>query len=233
MGKLCHGRSSLVGLSTVIAFVVGTLLGILAGWRRNSFLDLLTPVGAFLSSMPYFWFGLIIVGFFGLDLGLFPTSGGYAVVDQVGWNWTFISSALYHGVLPAITIVVSALGAWLLGMRNMMINTLGEDYVTMARAKGLRERRIIFSYAARNAILPNVAGFALSIGFVVAGALLTEIVFSYPGLGEVLYQAITGRDYPLMQGVFLVITLAVLIANLVADVCYVWLDPRARQEGQT
>jgi peptide/nickel transport system permease protein len=131
-------------------------------------------------------------------------------------------------VLPALTIVVSALGAWLLGMRNMMINTLGEDYVTIAKAKGLSNRRVIFGYAARNAILPSVAGFSLSIGFIVAGALLTEVVFSYPGIGEVLYQAISGRDYPLMQGVFLMITLAVLIANLAADVLYVILDPRVR-----
>ena len=131
-------------------------------------------------------------------------------------------------MLPALTIVVSALGAWLLGMRNMMINTLGEDYVTIAKAKGLSNRRVIFGYAARNAILPSVAGFSLSIGFIVAGALLTEVVFSYPGIGEVLYQAISGRDYPLMQGVFLMITLAVLIANLAADVLYVILDPRVR-----
>jgi peptide/nickel transport system permease protein len=221
----------LVGVSTVVAFIAGTLLGIVAGWRRGSALDLMTPFGAFLSSMPYFWFGLIIVGIFGVTLGWFPTSGGYADSTQIGWNGPFLASAIFHSVLPAITIIVSALGAWLLGMRNMMVNTLGEDYVTIARAKGLRESRIIFSYAARNALLPNVAGFALSLGFVVAGALLTEVVFSYPGIGEVLYQAITDRDYPLMQGVFLMIVLAVLIANLVADLCYVALDPRARQEA--
>lgn len=223
----------LVGLSTIIAFVLGTFLGVVAGWRRGSVFDLMTPVGAFLSSMPYFWFGLIIVGVFGLTLNWFPTSGGYAPGDQVGWNGAFIASALFHSILPAITIIVSAIGAWLLGMRNMMINTLGEDYVTIARAKGLRERRIMLAYAARNAILPNVAGFALSLGFVVAGALLTEVVFSYPGIGDVLYQAITDRDYPLMQGVFLMITLAVLLANLLADVCYVLLDPRTRQEAGT
>jgi len=221
----------LVGVSTVIAFVVGTLLGIIAGWRRGSAFDLMTPFGAFLSSMPYFWFGLIIVGVLGVTLHWFPTSGGYADTTQIGWSSAFIGSAIFHSILPAVTIVVSAIGAWLLGMRNMMVNTLGEDYVTLARAKGLHERRIIFSYAARNAILPSVAGFALSLGFVVAGALLTEVVFSYPGIGEVLYQAITDRDYPLMQGVFLMIVLAVLIANLAADLCYVILDPRARQEA--
>jgi peptide/nickel transport system permease protein len=220
----------LVGLSTVIAFLLGTFVGIIAGWKRGTAIDtVLTPAGAFLSSMPYFWFGLIIVGLLASRLSWFPTSGGYGVGDTIGVNGPFITSALDHAVLPAATIIISAMGAWLLGMRNMMINTSGEDYVTMARAKGLTSRRIIFGYAARNAILPNVAGFALSIGFVVAGALLTEVVFSYPGIGEVLYQAISDRDYPLMQGVFLIITLAVLVANLAADVCYVWLDPRARQ----
>jgi peptide/nickel transport system permease protein len=219
----------LVGLCTVIAFVVGTVLGIFAGWWRGSAFDTVaTPIGAFLSSMPYFWFGLIVVGFFALKLNWFPSSGGYSSVDTIGVNAPFITSALTHAVLPALTIVVSALGAWLLGMRNMMINTLGEDYVTIAKAKGLSNRRVIFGYAARNAILPSVAGFSLSIGFIVAGALLTEVVFSYPGIGEVLYQAISGRDYPLMQGVFLMITLAVLIANLAADVLYVILDPRVR-----
>jgi peptide/nickel transport system permease protein len=163
----------LVGVSTVLAFVVGTLLGIVAGWRRGSALDLMTPFGAFLSSMPYFWFGLIIVGVLGVTVHWFPTSGGYADTTEIGWNSAFIWSAIYHSILPAVTIIVSAIGAWLLGMRNMMVNTLGEDYVTLARAKGLRERRIIFNYAARNAILPSVAGFALSLGFVVAGALLT------------------------------------------------------------
>jgi peptide/nickel transport system permease protein len=224
----------LVGLCTVIAFVVGTILGIVAGWRRGSAFDTVaTPIGAFLSSMPYFWFGLIAVGFFALKLNWFPSSGGYAPEDTIGFNSSFITSALSHAVLPALTIVASALGAWLLGMRNMMINTLGEDYVNIARAKGLSNRRVIFGYAARNAILPSVAGFALSIGFIVSGALLTEVVFSYPGIGEVLYQAISGRDYPLMQGVFLMITVAVLIANLAADVLYVMLDPRARSGSLT
>jgi peptide/nickel transport system permease protein len=117
----------------------------------------------------------------------------------------------------------------MLGMRNMMVSTIGETYVVMAQAKGLSTRRVMVSYAARNAIIPSVASFALSIGFVVGGAVLVEIVFSYPGIGYALYQAVTNEDYPLVQGIFLVITLAVLIANLLADVLYVFLDPRARE----
>ena len=220
----------LVGLSTMIAFVLGTGLGVIAGWRRGTWADSwLTPFGAFVSSMPYFWLGLIVITLFAIKLPWFPVSGGTSPGIEPGFNTQFISDAAYHAVLPAVTIVFSALGAWLLGMRNMMAVSLETDYVTVARAKGLTERRIMVSYAARNAILPNIAGFALSLGFVVAGAILTEVVFSYPGIGDVLYQAIANRDYPLMQAVFLMITLSVLVANLVADALYVWLDPRARQ----
>jgi peptide/nickel transport system permease protein len=131
--------------------------------------------------------------------------------------------------LPATTIVLSSIAGWLLGMRNMMITTIGDDYIVLAEAEGLTERRIMLAYAARNAILPNIADFALSLGFVVSGAILTEIVFSYPGIGYILYQAVDNEDFPLMQGIFLVITLAVLAANLLADLCYGALDPRTRQ----
>jgi peptide/nickel transport system permease protein len=142
-----------------------------------------------------------------------------------------MSSAFYYSILPATTIVVSSIAGWQLGMRNMMITTIGDDYIVLAEAKGLTTRRIMLAYAARNAILPSIADFALSLGFVVSGAILTEIVFSYPGIGYLLYQAVENEDYPLMQGIFLVITLAVLAANLCADMGYGALDPRARQGG--
>jgi peptide/nickel transport system permease protein len=149
----------------------------------------------------------------------------------VGFTWGFISSAIDHAVLPAVTIVVSSIAAWLLGMRNVMMSTLGEDYVLLAEAKGLPQRRVTFTYAARNAILPNMAGFALSLGFIVSGALLTEVVFSYPGIGYILFEAVENEDYPLMQGIFLMITILVLLANLFADGMYAALDPRTREAG--
>ena len=130
----------------------------------------------------------------------------------------FIRSALYHAVLPAATIVFSSVGGWLLGMRNMMISTLSEDYVAAAEAKGLPVRRVMLGYVARNAILPSVAGFAISLGFIVAGSIVMEVVFSYPGIGYNLLQAVENDDYPLMQGIFLVIALAVLAANLLVDI---------------
>jgi peptide/nickel transport system permease protein len=146
----------------------------------------------------------------------------------LGYNGPFLSSAIYHGLLPAATIVLSSVAGWMLGMRNVTVSTMGEDYVLTAQAKGLRPRRVLLSYAARNAVLPSIAGFAISLGFVVSGSLITETVFSYPGLGYTLLQAVTNVDYPLMQAVFLVITLAVLGANFAVDMLYGLIDPRTR-----
>jgi peptide/nickel transport system permease protein len=219
----------LVGSSTIISFVLGTLLGIIVAWRRGSWLDSTIPLTTFFSAVPYFWFGLVVVFVFGSLLKWFPLYGGYNSSTSIGWSWSFIQSAFYYSILPATTIVLSSIAGWLLGMRNMMITTVGEDYIVLAEAEGLTERRIMLAYAARNAILPNIADFALSLGFVVSGAILTEIVFSYPGIGYILYEAVDNEDFPLMQGIFLVITLAVLAANLLADLSYGALDPRTRQ----
>jgi peptide/nickel transport system permease protein len=222
---------ALVGIASIVSFVIGTLLGILIAWRRGSRLDALLPVTTFLSAVPYFWLGLIFVSVFGVSLHWLPISGGYGQSLSIGFTWSFIHSALVHGAMPAVTIVLASLAGWMVGMRNMMVTTMSEDYVMVAQAKGLSPRRVVFTYAARNAILPNLAGFALQLGFVVAGSLLTEIVFSYPGIGLSLLQAVQDNDYPLMQGVFLVITLVVLLANFAADLLYVILDPRTRQEA--
>jgi peptide/nickel transport system permease protein len=222
---------ALVGVATVLSFVLGTLLGMVAATRRGTWVDSLLPVTSFLSAVPYFWLGLVVLTVFAVNLGWFPLSGGYNPSLTPGFTWSFISSAVYHAILPAVTIVVSSIAGWLLGMRNVMMATLGEDYVLLAEAKGLPQRRVTFSYAARNAILPNMAGFALSLGFIVSGALLTEVVFSYPGLGYVLFEAVTNLDYPLMQGIFLMIVVLVLLANLGADVMYAALDPRTREAG--
>jgi peptide/nickel transport system permease protein len=219
----------LVGVCTVISFLIGTGLGVVAGWRRGTAWEMIVPVGTFLSAMAYFWFGLIVVALLGVQLGWFPFAGGYDAQDSIGFNATYISSVLSHAILPAVTIVVPSLGGWALGMRNMMSTVLGEDYVMVARAKGVKAWRLTWLYAARNAILPNVSGFALSLGFVVSGAIGVEVVFSYPGIGYVLYHAVTSNDYPLMQGIFLIIVLAVLVANLIADFIYVALDPRTRR----
>ncbi|MEV6900854.1 ABC transporter permease [Amycolatopsis sp. NPDC051372] len=221
----------LVGFTTVVGFLIGTGLGVVAGWRRGSWVDGLLPVTTFLSSIPYFWLGLIAITLLAGPGSFFPASGGYDPGLVPGWGGDFIGSAIQHSLLPAITILISSMGSWILGMRNMMVTVASEDYITVAHAKGLKERRVMVSYAARNALLPSVSGFALALGFIVGGTLLVEIVFSYPGVGYELFQAVGSQDYPLMQGIFLIITLSVLVANLLADVAYLMLDPRTRKEG--
>jgi peptide/nickel transport system permease protein len=218
----------LVGATTVLAFLLGTGLGVLAGWRAGGRFDaIVSPLTTFVSSVPYFWVALLSLWAFGFLLGWFPLSGGYDPDAATGP--AYFLSVLHYGALPAVTIVFSAFGGWLLGMRNMMVTTVREDYVLLAKAKGLSPRRVMLKYAARNAILPNFTGFALALGGVLGGALLTEIVFSYPGMGYLLYSALNQRDYPVMQGVFLLITIAVLVANLLADSVYALLDPRIRE----
>ncbi|XVU23448.1 ABC transporter permease [Actinoplanes sp. CA-054009] len=221
----------LVGITTIISFLLGTSLGVLAGWRRGSWADGLLPVTTFFSSVPYFWLGIIAIYLLAGPDSFFPSSGGFDSGLVPAWDQYFIPSAIQHSLLPALTILISSVSGWILSMRNMMVTVASEDYITVAHAKGLSERRVAVSYAARNALLPNVSGFALSLGFIVGGTLLVEIVFSYPGLGFTLLQALGAKDYPLMQGIFLVITISVLVANLLADVAYLLLDPRTRKEG--
>lgn len=221
----------LVTVSLILSFVLGTLLGIIIAWRRNSFLDsLLPPLMTFISAIPYFCLALILLYVFGFTLNWFPVSGGYDRFISPDWSPDFISSAVQHAILPAITFVVASISGWMLGMRNAMIMTLSEDYVLMAQAKGLATRRVMVNYAARNAILPNITGFAIALGQVVAGQLFLEIVFSYPGIGYSLFQAVQNSDYALMQGIFLIITVAVMGANFLVDMVYTVLDPRVRQE---
>jgi peptide/nickel transport system permease protein len=221
----------LVGVTTVVSFLIGTGLGVVAGWRRGSWVDSLLPVTTFLSSVPYFWLGLVAIALLTGPGSFFPSSGGYESGLVPAFDRYFIPSALQHSLLPGLTILVTSVSGWILGMRNMMVTVASEDYITVAHAKGLSGRRVALSYAARNALLPSVSGFALSLGFIVGGSLLVEIVFSYPGLGYLLYRAVGAKDYPLMQGIFLIITISVLIANLLADLAYLALDPRTRKEG--
>ncbi len=219
---------TLVGTATVIAFVIGTGLGILSGWRSGGWLDRLLPGLTFLQAVPYFFLALILIELLALHAKIFPLGQGYSGGDIPGWNLPFIGSAVYHSLLPAFTLIITNVAGWMLTMRNVMITTNGEDYVLAAQAKGLPRKRVVLTYAARNAILPQLSGFANALGFVVSGAIVMEIVFSYPGVGLLLVNAVTSNDYPLMQAIFLVITFAVLFANLIVDMVYVAIDPRAR-----
>jgi peptide/nickel transport system permease protein len=220
---------ALVGTATVIAFFLGTFLGILSGWRNGGWLDRLLPGLMFVQAMPYFFLALVLLWLLAVKVRhVFPIGQGYAGGLIPGWHWSFISSAIFHSLLPAFTIVITSLAGWMLQMRNVMITTIGEDYVLAAQAKGLPNRRVVLTYAARNAFLPQLQGFGLALGFVVSGAIVMEIVFSYPGIGLLLLSAVQSNDYPLMQAIFLVITFAVLLANLIVDVVIVAVDPRVR-----
>ncbi|HEV7743065.1 MAG TPA: ABC transporter permease [Pseudolysinimonas sp.] len=221
----------LVGTATIISFLLGTSIGAYVGWRRGSAAEIVVPAATFLATVPYFWLGLIMIALFSTTLGWFPASHAFDKTVHPGPTWEFVSSVLYHGTLPALTIVITSLGGWILGMRNMMISVLDEDYITVAQAKGLSPRRVVVGYAARNAVLPQLSSFALAVGFIVGGTLIMEMIFSYPGVGLRLFEATLAKDYPLMQGIFLVITLSVLVANILADVAHTLLDPRTRQEA--
>jgi len=220
----------LIGLSTIISFCVGTFAGALLGWTRGSRFDSLIPTATFFQAAPYFFLATIMLLLFGLNLHWFPGGGAYSLNVTPGWDWAYISNIIRYGELPLISIVLSSVAGWMLGMRNMMITMIGEDFVLMAVAKGLPRRKVIM-HAARNAVLPSIANLSLAIGLVVSGALLVELVFNYPGVGDLLLQAVFNEDYPLIQGIFLVITFTVLAANLIADVVYLALDPRTRTEA--
>jgi peptide/nickel transport system permease protein len=220
----------LIGISTIISFVVGTFAGAMLGWTRGSRFDSLIPTATFFQAVPYFFLATVMLLAFGSDLHWFPVLGAYNQTVTPGWNWPYVLNIIRYAELPVISIVLSSIAGWMLGMRNMMITMIGEDFVLMAVAKGLPRRKVIF-HAARNAVLPSIANLSLAIGLVVSGALLVELVFNYPGVGDLLLQAVLNEDYPLIQGIFLVITLTVLAANLIADFIYLALDPRTRTEA--
>ncbi|MBL90565.1 MAG: peptide ABC transporter permease [Myxococcales bacterium] len=222
----------LAGVSVLIAFVLGTSLGVLLAWRRGSVWDTtLPPLLALLGAFPYFWTAMALLFFLGFQMGWFPLRHAHSAHLSPEFSASFAWDVWVHLALPAFTLVLTALGGWMLSMRNNMISVLGTDYITLARAKGLSEKRVMWAYAARNALLPNVTGLGMALGFVVSGALLTEIIFSYPGVGYLMLQAIRAQDYPLMQGLFLNITFAVLLANFLVDIAYQFLDPRTRSDG--
>ncbi len=219
----------LVGVAFLIAFVIGTTAGMIAAWRRGGAFDnVVVPTLLALSAFPAFFTALLGVYFLGLKLGWFPIQHAYDSDLVPAFNWTFISSAVRHAELPILVIVAAFTGGWVLNMRTVMINTISEDYVAMAHAKGLRDRRVMTRYAARNAILPPLNGFAAQFAGAVGGLVFIEYVFSYPGAGLTLQQAALGNDYPLTQALLLVFSLCVIAANFIMDLLNFALDPRVR-----
>src|SRR6516162_4615617 len=209
----------LVGVSFIIAFVVGTTAGMIAAWRRGGAFDnVVVPTLLGLSAFPAFFTALLGVYFLGLKLGWFPIQHAYDSDLVPAYSWTFVSSAVRHAELPILVIVAAFTGGWVLNMRTVMINTISEDYVSMAHAKGLRDRRVMTRYAARNAILPPLNGFAAQFAGAVGGLVFIEFVFSYPGAGLTLQQAALGADYPLTQALLLVFACCVIISNFIMDI---------------
>ena len=219
----------LVGVSTVLAWLIGTGLGALMGWKPGSKFDSwMAPVSAFFHAFPVFWVGLVLLWIFAVKFKLLPVAGGYDpdLPYSLG-NFWFVMSVFVYGTLPMIALVFVGFNGWMFSMRNVMVATVTEDYVQLARAKGLSERRVMFGYAARNALLPNVTGLAMAIGGIIGGTVLLEAVFTYPGMGYLLQNSINTHDFPVMQTVLLMLTFTAIVANFLADSVYVLLDPRA------
>ncbi|MCL4323054.1 MAG: ABC transporter permease [Candidatus Thermoplasmatota archaeon] len=217
----------LVGTATLIAAGLGIILGIYLAWRRGTARDsLISSAGMLVSSIPYFWIGMIFLIFFAVDITIFPV--GHAVTPGVTYHniFSYMGDVLYHGFLPIATLVVALLPTYALQMRNTMVTVMQQDYIKTAVAKGLPDYVVKNRYAARNAVLPVTTHVGLSLGYVVGGALMIEYLFAYPGVGYTLFSAIQNEDYPLMQGIFLIISLMVILANFMVDVLYTYLDPR-------
>lgn len=225
---------ALLGVVWVIAVVSGTLAGIWIAWNRGGRADSTLPiVTMFFQSIPGFWLGIVLIYFLGFVNSWFPMAHAFGSDVTPGLNGPFVLSVLYHAILPAVVIFLGSVSGWIVGMRNNMIMTLGEDYVVFAEAKGVPTRRLIFSYAARNALLPQVTSMAIALSTIIGGQILIEQIFSYPGIGFQLATAVSGEDYPLVQGMFLIIAVMTLLINFIVDMLYGRLDPRVRRRGET
>jgi peptide/nickel transport system permease protein len=221
-----------VGVGLTISFILGILLGLLMAYRRDRLPDhALTIFASLVSSVPNYLIGILILVLFGVQWKLFSIAqmrGSITSGMQPGFTFSFFWDVLYHAFLPILTYVLTSIGGWMLAMKGSTVGTLGEDYVTVARARGLKDWRITTAYVGRNAALPLFTSLTIAIGFVMGGSFLIEQIFQYQGIGYALGAAIASRDYPVMQGIFLVITISVIFANFFADILYGWLDPRIK-----
>ncbi|PLV58652.1 ABC transporter permease [Thermotoga sp. KOL6] len=214
--------------ATIVAWILGNSLGAWAAYRRNTWIDKgVLTASLILSQIPYYWLGMIFIFFFGVKLNWLPVQGAYSQGTIPSLSWSFFIDVAKHYILPFLSIVVSAMGGWAIGMRLMVIYELGSDYAMFSEYLGMKDRRI-FRYVFRNSLLPQITGLALSLGGALGGALITEIVFNYPGTGYLLFRALTTLDYPLIQGIFVILIASIYIANFVVDFLYALIDPRIR-----
>jgi peptide/nickel transport system permease protein len=219
----------LLTVSTIIAFFFGTLLGALMAWPRTSRVAFaLSPLFMTMSAIPYYLLGMVLIYVVAMGWQLLPVGGAYTAGMELTLSWETILDIGRHAILPAASIVLAGIGSWGLGMRAMMTTTLGEDYLHMARAKGLKPQTVFKDYALRNALLPQVTSLAIRLSMVMAGAVLVEVIFGYPGVGNLLFKAIAGNDYFVIQGISLFIILSIGVVLLVLDLVYPLIDPRIR-----
>jgi peptide/nickel transport system permease protein len=221
----------LLGVSTLISFTLGTILGALAAWpRAPRFVHALLPPFMLMSAIPFFLLAILLMSVFAVELRVFPPGGGFDPIMMIRFNPASIVNILYHAILPSMSLVLGGIGAWALGMRAMMVTTLGEDYITFAEAKGLPPRRIFLWYGLRNALLPQVTHLAIALGSILSGAVLVEAMFSYPGLGGLLFGAIAGKDYFVIQGIVLMLIVSLAVSLFIVDLVYPLVDPRIRYQ---
>lgn len=219
-------------VATVISWLLGNLLGAIVGWRRESKTNstiVLLSLG--LNQIPYYFVALLLVFFFSYNLPIFPSSGGFSLIGGRPEGIRLVWDIIYHATLPALSIVIASVGFWVITMRSMILTTLGEDYILLAEAKGLKRQVVLLKYALRNALLPQAAAFGIALGFVMNGSILTETIFNYPGIGALLLSAIGNLDYNLLQGILLLTILSVLTANLILEMLYPVIDPRISHGG--
>jgi len=217
----------LLTTTIILSWVVGGLLGAFLSWPRSPrFLQYVMPPLLSLNAIPFFLLGLLLVYLFAFRFKWFPHAGGYSAGTFPGWNLDFARNVLDHSVLPALSIILVSIGGWALGMRAMMVTTHGEDFVTYADAKGLKGRTIFLRYLIRPSLLPQTTALALALGQLISGALLVEVIFSYPGIGTVLFHAIRGSDYYLIQGIVFILIVSIGLTTFVLDLIYPLLDPR-------
>ena len=218
----------LVAPALVLSVVIGVALGAYSAWNQGKKRDLISLAGMLtLESVPGFWIGMMLIAVFSVKLGWLPSYGAAPIV-HTGGSASYVWEVIRHMILPVTTITIATVSGNFLLTRSTMLDTLGQDYVMMAEAKGVSKRSMIFKHALRNALLPVYTHVAMNLGMLVSGAVVVETVFSYPGIGRLLYESVTARDFPMMQGVFLLITVGVIAANLLADLTYPLADPRAR-----
>lgn len=230
IGQSIWWTVGLVLTTNIIGFIVGNILGAFAAWKRNSTFDSFVSVGLnFVGTLPYMWLALVLLFVFAFQLQWLPVGGGFSETSTRQLSWDYVLDIIVHAILPALSLLITGPIGWIMGMRNNMVQVLREDYTRLAIAKGLKPWKVALLYSARNAILPNVTGFAMSLGSIMGGVILVESVFDYPGMGRLFFDAIGNRDYPLMQTIFLFSVVCVLLANLLADIAVGWLDPRVRK----